>query len=480
MTASRPTSRAAQPNIIWRVRMLPLVNSASQVLLTTYSDVKRTNWLTSTLCNVVETSARMATGQVARRAKPFLHLFESQLATVNTFASKRLDKLEEEFPILQLSIDEVSFHLRESWTLTLDNAQERLSEETERLRARSGALVEKTRMVMAGQAAAFLTTRVGQLMVASGDTWVRLMEETLDRYLPDQEDNCAAGDVGVRGFERDIPGEPSLLPRVQRLTHKLNSRLSQRMRLYSQRAEEGTLTDILLLVQLFDRLQASWAVAMLDGSYHWLLRVSVPVTQRLVNLWTVLQARLSEAANLASSAWSLGLSLTGNTISLSLHLLSQFSEMVMLLGLFLINVIYALLFELEEAEGSGSSDGESDDSREGRGRQGVSPWGSDLLSCVSDGDLRKLLEHAGSRRRSLGWEAGPGCAHQPPSRSPSRRAGERGCRRSSDTWMMPPPAEEPASRSGRRRSSADQGPRSGSRAPPVTQSWGNPSTHQHQ
>ncbi|XP_043542437.1 perilipin-5-like [Chiloscyllium plagiosum] len=190
MTANRPTSRAAQSNIIWRVRMLPLVNSTSQVLLTTYSDVKRTNWLTSTLCSAVETSARMATGLAARRAKPFLDLFESQLATVNTFASKRLDKLEEEFPILQLSIDEVTFHLRESWTLTLDHAQERLSEETERLRARSGALVEETRMVMAGQAAAFLTTRVGQLMVASGDSWVRLMEETLDRYLPDYEDNC--------------------------------------------------------------------------------------------------------------------------------------------------------------------------------------------------------------------------------------------------------------------------------------------------
>ncbi|XP_072405026.1 perilipin-1-like isoform X2 [Chiloscyllium punctatum] len=265
MTANRSTSRAAQPNIIWRVRMLPLVNSTSQVLLNTYSDVKRTNWLTSTLCNAVETSARMATGLAARRAKPFLDLFESQLATVNTFASKRLDKLEEEFPILQLSIDEVTFHLRESWTLTLDNAQERLNEEAERLRARSGALVEETRMVMAGQASAFLTTRVGRLMVASGDSWVRLMEETLDRYLPDYEDNCV-GDAGVHGFERDIPGERSLLPRVQRLTHKLNSRLSQRMLLYSRRTEEGTLTDILLLVQLFDRLQDSWAVAMLDGS----------------------------------------------------------------------------------------------------------------------------------------------------------------------------------------------------------------------
>ncbi|GCC43127.1 hypothetical protein chiPu_0027130, partial [Chiloscyllium punctatum] len=81
---------------------------------------------------------------------------------------------------------------------------------------------------------------------------------------------------------------------------------------------------------------------MLDGPYRWLLRLSVLVTQRLVNLWTVLQGQLSEAANLASSAWSLGLSVSGNTISLSLHLLSQFSEFVTLLVLFLVNVIYAL------------------------------------------------------------------------------------------------------------------------------------------
>ncbi|GCC44697.1 hypothetical protein chiPu_0029123 [Chiloscyllium punctatum] len=118
---------------------------------------------------------------------------------------------------------------------------------------------------------------------------------------------------------------------------------------------------------------------------------------------------------------------------------------------------------------------------EGHARQGVSPWGSDLLSCVSDGDLRKLLEHAKSRRRSLGWEAGPGCVHQPPSRSPSRWVGKGGRRRrSSETWMMPPQVEEPASRSGRRRSSADLGPRWGYRASPGTQSWGNPPTLQHQ
>ncbi|XP_059498975.1 uncharacterized protein LOC125449725 isoform X2 [Stegostoma tigrinum] len=299
--------------------MLPLMSSTSQVLLMTYSDVKRTNWLTSTLCNALETGARMATGLAVRRAKPILDIFEPQFASANTFASKRLDKLEEEFPILQLSIDEVAWHLRESLTLTLDNAQEHLSEETMKLRVRAGALAEQTRAFISCQAAAFLNTGPGQLMAARGDSWLRWLEEMVDRHLPDSAGDCILEDAGVRGFERDTPEEPGLPLRVQRLTLKVHSHLYQRVLLSCQRAQEVALTDIMLLMELFD--------------------------------------------------W---------------------------------------FFELEEeADDSGTLDSRSDESQDGRGRWGVGPRASDLLSCISEDDLRKLLEHAGSRRRSLVEGANP-------------------------------------------------------------------------
>eukprot|EP00061_Rhincodon_typus_P008303 g30804.t1 len=101
-------------------------------------------------------------------------------ASANTFASKRLDKLEEEFPILQLSIDEVAWHLRESLMLTLDNTQECLSEETVKMRTRAGVLVEETWALISCQAAAFLNTGPGRGMAARGDGWLQWLRETAD------------------------------------------------------------------------------------------------------------------------------------------------------------------------------------------------------------------------------------------------------------------------------------------------------------
>ncbi|XP_059498976.1 perilipin-3-like isoform X3 [Stegostoma tigrinum] len=302
MPMSRLSNRAAQPNIIWRVGMLPLMSSTSQVLLMTYSDVKRTNWLTSTLCNALETGARMATGLAVRRAKPILDIFEPQFASANTFASKRLDKLEEEFPILQLSIDEVAWHLRESLTLTLDNAQEHLSEETMKLRVRAGALAEQTRAFISCQAAAFLNTGPGQLMAARGDSWLRWLEEMVDRHLPDSAGDCILEDAGVRGFERDTPEEPGLPLRVQRLTLKVHSHLYQRVLLSCQRAQEVALTDIMLLMELFDWLAASWAFSVLNRSFQSPLGLSISVIWPLAGLQAGLSLCSSENGLLSLEA----------------------------------------------------------------------------------------------------------------------------------------------------------------------------------
>ncbi|XP_067878732.1 perilipin-2-like [Heterodontus francisci] len=465
MAERSSSNRDIQPSVVWRVGRLPLVNSASQVLLTTYVDIRRTNWLTTSICSVVEKGARMATGVAARGAKPFLEIFESQIASANAFASNRLDKLEEKYPILQLSIDEVAFHLRESFTLALDDVQERVSEEAEKLKVRTSAMMEETQAVISSQATAFLTSRVGQVMVATGDGALLRLEGMVDHYLPDIADDCAPAAFAVGGFDREVPVPPSLYSRVRCLTVKVRSRLYQRTLLYSQSVQEEALTDMLLLMEVVDWLTASQAYTVADRIYQLLLWLYVSLICRLQDLQTLLLNQLSAAGRGASAAWSLSLSFTGRAFSLALHLLSQLTELASLLVLFLFNVFNALLFDVEDMADSAESGDESEDSHFEFTSQHDSrrdnPRGGNRLSCVSKDDLRKLLEHASQRRQSLGWEVGP--SHLEARSLYQWREDSVRRRRSSETWAVPPQDEQhfpcdvrlPVSR---RRSSVGQSP----------------------
>ncbi|XP_026576142.1 perilipin-3 [Pseudonaja textilis] len=88
-------------NIVTRITNLPLVSSAYDVWSSVYQYAKTTYPCVNTACNIVEMVAAVAVGSARGGAQPLLPHFEPQIATVNEYACKGLDRLEEKLPILQ-------------------------------------------------------------------------------------------------------------------------------------------------------------------------------------------------------------------------------------------------------------------------------------------------------------------------------------------------------------------------------------------
>ncbi|XP_063146989.1 perilipin-3-like [Candoia aspera] len=87
-------------NVVTRVTNLPLVSSVYSICSSLYHYAKENYPCVNTACNIAEMVAAVAMGSARGGAQPLLTHFEPQIATVNEYACKRLDKLEEKLPIL--------------------------------------------------------------------------------------------------------------------------------------------------------------------------------------------------------------------------------------------------------------------------------------------------------------------------------------------------------------------------------------------
>ncbi|XP_070587574.1 perilipin-3-like, partial [Erythrolamprus reginae] len=88
-------------NIVTRVTNIPLVSSAYQVWSSMYRYAKETYPYVNTACNIVEMVAAVAVGSARGAAQLFQPHLKPQIATVNEYACKGLDRLERKLPILQ-------------------------------------------------------------------------------------------------------------------------------------------------------------------------------------------------------------------------------------------------------------------------------------------------------------------------------------------------------------------------------------------
>ncbi|XP_067418284.1 perilipin-3-like [Emydura macquarii macquarii] len=97
-----------QANVVNRVASLPFINSAYNLVSSAYSYTKGTHPYVSNVCSVAETMAAVAVGSAVGGAQPILSHLEPQIASVNEYACKGLDKLEEHLPFLQQPTEKVS------------------------------------------------------------------------------------------------------------------------------------------------------------------------------------------------------------------------------------------------------------------------------------------------------------------------------------------------------------------------------------
>ncbi|XP_037741783.1 perilipin-3 isoform X4 [Chelonia mydas] len=96
-----------QANIVNRMASLPFVSSAYNLVSSAYSYTKGTHPYVSNVCNVAEIVAAMAVGSAVGGMQPILSHLEPQITSVNEYACKGLDKLEESLPFLHQPTEKV-------------------------------------------------------------------------------------------------------------------------------------------------------------------------------------------------------------------------------------------------------------------------------------------------------------------------------------------------------------------------------------
>uniref|UniRef100_A0A8C0IZD0 Perilipin n=1 Tax=Chelonoidis abingdonii TaxID=106734 RepID=A0A8C0IZD0_CHEAB len=203
-----------------RVANLPLVSSTYDKVSATYTATKEDHSLIKSVCGVAEMGAKTIATAAVGGVQPILTTLEPQIAAVNEYACKGLDKLEEKLPILQQPADKVTFVKR---TVGQKDAAELVSSTVTGTKdAVVGAVTEAkdvvtgimgktketvqgsldaTRSVMTSSMSAVMESSVGQKVVSSIDTLLGKSEELVDFYLPITDEELVKLATSLEGFE---------------------------------------------------------------------------------------------------------------------------------------------------------------------------------------------------------------------------------------------------------------------------------------
>ncbi|XP_042309440.1 perilipin-3-like [Sceloporus undulatus] len=182
MSSAEETAKAASPKslkderlcVIKRVAELPLVSSAYEKVSATYTSAKESHPAIQAVCDRAEVGVKAIASTAASGAQPFLDKFEDQITAVDTLACKSLDVLQETFPVVHQTVDQVVSGARGLLTESLTPVYTRVTEAAQEM-AKSAMKIGMDN-VMESDVAQMMIYRVGRLLDHS-DEWV-------DEYLP--------------------------------------------------------------------------------------------------------------------------------------------------------------------------------------------------------------------------------------------------------------------------------------------------------
>uniref|UniRef100_A0A8C8RWL4 Perilipin n=1 Tax=Pelusios castaneus TaxID=367368 RepID=A0A8C8RWL4_9SAUR len=210
--ASPQSEAPEQQNVVRRVANLPLVSSTYDMVSTAYSSTKENHPYIKSVCDMAEKGVKTITAVAVGGAQPLLTKLEPQIATVNEYACKGLDKLEEKLPILQQPSEKVVADTRELVSSTVTGARDTVSNTVNGAKGAVTGVVdmakgavqgsmEMTRSVVTSGVNTVMGSRVGQMVVTSVDAVLGKSEELVDHYLPMTDQELAKLATAVEGFE---------------------------------------------------------------------------------------------------------------------------------------------------------------------------------------------------------------------------------------------------------------------------------------
>ncbi|XP_039174386.1 perilipin-3-like isoform X2 [Crotalus tigris] len=160
-------------DVLSRASNLPLVNSTYEMAASVYTSTKENHPYVKVVLDLAEKNVKHVSEMAMSSAQPFLSKLEPQVSVASHYASKGLDKLEENLPFLHQTVDQV------------------ISETQELVSSKVADVKEAVAKVVQDGKEMIIDTRMGKLAISGVEAVLEKSEELLDHYLPMTDEELA-------------------------------------------------------------------------------------------------------------------------------------------------------------------------------------------------------------------------------------------------------------------------------------------------
>ncbi|XP_061539421.1 mannose-6-phosphate receptor binding protein 1 isoform X2 [Phycodurus eques] len=254
-----------QQNVVSRVSNLPLVSSACGAVCNAYTSTKDSVPMLKGVMDAAESGVRTLGAAAATGSKPLLNIIEPQLATVNEYAMKGLDKMEEKLPILQQPAEKVVSNTVGIVRQSVTGAKDAVVGAKDAVVGAVMGGVEKTRAAVSGGISTVMGTSVGQMVSSGVGLALTRSEDWVEQNLPLTERELAA--VAEPATYQVSSTSPSYFVRLGNLSAKVQERALQQSLLRAQQARDTARAAVAQMTSTLDLLESA-RTSMASGGHQ--------------------------------------------------------------------------------------------------------------------------------------------------------------------------------------------------------------------
>ncbi|XP_041861589.1 mannose-6-phosphate receptor binding protein 1 isoform X2 [Melanotaenia boesemani] len=248
--AAAQPANGEQQSAVSRVSSLPLVSSTCEVVSSAYTSTKDNVPLLKGVMDVAESGVRTLGAAATTGSKPILDMIEPQIATVNEYALKGLDKIEEKLPILHQPADKVVSDTVGMVYQSMAGAKD----------AVVGAVmggVELTKAAVSGGISTVMGTKMGQMVSSGMGLALSRSEDWVDQNLPLTERELAALAEPASSEVTTTTSSPSYFVRLGKLSAKVRERAYDQSLVRARHARDTTYAAMAQISSTLDLLEST-------------------------------------------------------------------------------------------------------------------------------------------------------------------------------------------------------------------------------
>ncbi|KAK3540164.1 hypothetical protein QTP70_027431 [Hemibagrus guttatus] len=269
-----PTSQETQ-SVMSRVSNLALVSSACDAVSSAYSNTKESIPVLRGVMDAAESGVRTLSTAASSGTKPLLDKLEPQIAVVNEYAMKGLDKIEETLPVLHQPADKLVSE-------TVGKVYQCVSGAKDAVVGVMMGGVEMTRTTLSGGINTVMGSRVGQMVSSGVGLALNRLEDCVEQQLPLTQTELAAvaeplpkDEVGASQSGGGVASQsptPSYFVRLGKLSAQVQERALELSLIKASAARDATHRAVAQISSTLDLLENLRGTNALVGASEQLVK----------------------------------------------------------------------------------------------------------------------------------------------------------------------------------------------------------------